>query len=385
MSPEVVAHASLADAGPVLAAWARQPSGSHDHAGLAAMADLIRDRAAVLPGTLEAVPLPHGPVALRMVVRPEAPVRVVLVGHYDTVHGPDLPGPPVALGADGVITGPGVADMKGGILVMIAALAGLEAVPEARALGWELLITPDEELGAPYSRPLLAAAAAAAHAGLVFEPAAHGGDVVVGRRGRAVLRVDVAGRSAHAGRNPGEGRNAVTALAEIVLQAEALGAPSDGTDVTVGVVRGGAAVNVVPDAASAEIDVRVAADASLASVRDGVERACAEVAARRGVTATVAEVVGCPAMPVTAGAARLAAHYIEESRALGLPPVGAASVGGVSDANHLAGAGLVVIDGLGAIGGGLHGADEWADTVSLPGRAAAAARLMTRLAAGAHW
>lgn len=385
MSPEVGAQAALADAGTVLAEWARQPSGSHDLPGLARMAALIRRRAACLPGVMEEVPLGHGAAALRLVVRPDAPRRVLLVGHYDTVHGPDLPGPPVALGPDGVITGPGVADMKGGILVMIAALAGLEAAPPGGGLGWELLLTPDEELGAPHSRPLLHAAAAAADLGLVFEPAAHGGDVVVGRRGRSVLCVETAGRAAHAGRNPGEGRNAVTALAEIVLAAEALAAPADGTDVTVGVVRGGSAVNVVPDAAVAEIDVRAADDAALGTVRRGLEEACARVAARRGVTARVTEVVGCPAMPVTAASARLAALYIEEARALGLPPVGAASVGGVSDANHLAGAGLVVIDGLGAVGGGLHGPDEWADTLSLPGRAAAAAALLARLATGAHW
>ncbi|MCC6833054.1 MAG: M20/M25/M40 family metallo-hydrolase [Thermoleophilia bacterium] len=379
MSPDVIA-----DAGPVLARWAGQPSGSHDLPGLAAMAALIRERAARLPGTLEDIPLDGGAAALRMVVRPEAPRRVVLVGHYDTVHGPDLPGPPVALGADGVITGPGVADMKGGILVMIAALAGFEAASHAGALGWELLITPDEELGAPHSLPLLHAAAAAADAGLVFEPAAGAGDVVVGRRGRSVLRVEVAGRAAHAGRNPAEGRNAVTALAEMVLAAEALAAPGDGTDVTVGIIRGGAAVNVVPDAAVAEVDVRVTAGTALPEARAGLERACSRIAARRDVRATVTEVVGCPAMPVTPGAARLADLYIEEARARHLAPA-AVSVGGVSDANHLAGAGLAVIDGLGVVGGGLHGPDEWADTGSVAARAAVAAALLGRLATGAHW
>lgn len=383
MTSEAAARAAIADGPDVLAAWARQPSGSHDPRGLEAMAALLRDRLAALPGTLREVPLASGP-ALRVTCRPEAPRRVVLVGHHDTVHGPGLPGPPVALGADGVITGPGVADMKGGLLILIAALHGLEAAPDAAALGWEVLVTPDEELGAPHSQPLLREVARSADAGLVFEPAADGGNIVVGRRGRAVLRVSVRGRAAHAGRDPGNGRNAVTALAEMALAAEALARPAAGGDVTVGLFRGGSAVNVVPDSAVAEIDVRVAEDADLVRIREALEAECSSVARRRGVQAEVEEVVGCPAMPVTARSARLAAVYIEEAGALGLP-VGAASVGGVSDANHLAGAGLPVVDGLGVVGGGLHGPDEWADTGSLADRAAVAARMLARLAAGAHW
>ena len=141
------------------------------------------------------------------------------MGHYDTVFTAQHPAPPVVRTSPDVLTGPGVADMKGGILVLLAALAGLEASPAAPGLGWEVLLTPDEELGAPRSLGALLGAARVADVALVFEPAAGDGDVVVARRGREVLAVDVAGRAAHAGRDPWNGRSAVAALAELTLLA----------------------------------------------------------------------------------------------------------------------------------------------------------------------
>ena len=222
------ARAAAADAAGVLECWARQPSGSDDHRGLAAMRVAIAERAATLPGTVEEVALPGGQPALRVAHRPAAARRLLLVGHYDTVHTAAQPGPPVEWTSPGVLTGPGVADMKGGILVALAALAGFEASPAAGGMGWELLLTPDEELGAPRSRSVLEDAGRRADAALVFEPAAGDGDVVVARRGRCVVNLDVTGRAAHAGRDPWNGRSAVAALAELILAAEAMSARADG-------------------------------------------------------------------------------------------------------------------------------------------------------------
>ncbi|MEZ5080327.1 MAG: M20/M25/M40 family metallo-hydrolase [Thermoleophilia bacterium] len=373
------ARDSLADVWEVLPAWAAIASSSGDPAGLTAMLAALRARAEHLPGTAREARLDRGgPAALYVSCRPDAPRRVLLVGHMDTVHGPDVTAPPIERRGD-VLTGPGVADMKGGLLVMLAALDGFEASPHAPRLGWDLIVTPDEELGSPLGAPFLADAAGDVHWGLVFEPAGAGGGVVIQRRGRSVLRIDVTGRSAHAGRDPASGRNAVTALAELVLAAEAMGAPDSHLDVTVGTARGGSQVNVVPDRAVAEIDVRAQDAAPLADVAAELRRVADDVVRRREVQVEVREVVGCPPMSPTPVSERLARAYGGAARTVGIdaPPV---RVGGVSDANHLAGAGLSVIDGLGPVGGGLHSPDEWVDVPSILDRAAAAAVLLHRLA-----
>lgn len=373
------ARAAAADAAGVLERWARQPSGSDDHRGLAAMRVAIAERAATLPGTVEEVALPGGQPALRVAHRPAAARRLLLVGHYDTVHTAAEPGPPVEWTSPGVLTGPGVADMKGGILVALAALAGFEASPAAGGVGWELLLTPDEELGAPRSRSVLEDAGRRADAALVFEPAAGDGDVVVARRGRCVVDIAVTGRAAHAGRDPWNGRSAVAALAELILAADAMSARADDVSVNVGRVEGGGAVNVVPANARAELDVRAPTAAALAAVEERLAAEGREVGARREVAVRVGPRLRCPPMPRTPAADAMAAGYIAGAAALGLR-VSAVAVGGVSDANHVAATGTPVLDGLGVVGGGLHGPDEWASAASLDERAAAAALLMERLA-----
>ena len=373
------ARAAASDAAAVLECWARQPSGSHDHRGLLAMRAAVAERASTLPGTVEEVALPAGPPALRVAHRPGAARRLLLVGHYDTAHTAADPGPPVELTSPGVLTGPGVADMKGGILVALAALAGFEASPAAEGVGWELLLTPDEELGAPRSRAALEDAGRRADAALVFEPAAGDGDVVVARSGRFVIDLEVAGRAAHAGRDPWNGRSAVAALAELILAAEAMNARADGVSVNVGRIEGGGAVNVVPARARAELDVRAPTAEGLAGVEKRLVAAAAGVGARREVEARVGARLRCPPMPRTPDAERMAVAYVEGAATLGLR-VATVAVGGVSDANHVAATGAPVLDGLGVVGGGLHGPDEWASLASLDERAVAAALLMERLA-----
>ena len=326
------------------------------------------------------MPLHGGSPALRIGHRGDAARRVLLVGHYDTVFTARHPGPPVVRTSPDVLTGPGVADMKGGILVLMAALAGLEASPAAPALGWEVLLTPDEELGAPRSLGALLAAARLADVALVFEPAADDGDVVVARRGREVLTVDVAGRAAHAGRDPWNGRSAVAALAELTLlrRAHERARPR-------GVGERGAGERWerrergARERARAEIDVRADSAADLDAVRESLASAALRVGAEWGVVAEVDRVLGCPPMARTPGAEGLARAYAAGAASLGMR-VAAVAVGGVSDANHLAATGIPVLDGLGVVGGGLHGPDEWASLTSIPERAAAAALLLHDLA-----
>jgi glutamate carboxypeptidase len=213
----------------------------------------------------------------------------------------------------------------------------------------------------------------------VFEPAAGDGDVVVARRGRVGVGLHVTGRAAHAGRDPWNGRSAVAALAELILAAEAMSVREEGVSVNVGHVEGGGAVNVVPAHARAELDVRARTAADLRSVEERLADAARAVGVRREVTVQVGTPLRCPPMPRTPAADALAADYIAGAGTLGLR-VAAVAVGGVSDANHVAATGTPVLDGLGVVGGGLHGPDEWASLASLDERAAAAALLMERLA-----
>jgi glutamate carboxypeptidase len=152
-----------------------------------------------------------------------------------------------------------------------------------------------------------------------------------------------------------------------------------GVSVNVGLVSGGSAVNVVPESACAEIDVRADSAADLDAVREGLAAAAPRVGAERGVVAEVDRVLVCPPMARTPAAEGLAKAYAAGAASLGMR-VAAVAVGGVSDANHLAAAGIPVLDGLGVVGGGLHGPEEWASLPSIPERAAAAALLLHDLA-----
>ncbi len=190
-------------------------------------------------------------VALRLRVRPEAPVRILLGGHYDTVYGADHPFQRCTLLDAQTLRGPGVADMKGGLVVMLAALQAFEAAPESHRIGWEVLLGPDEEIGSSARAPRRGVAAARNHVGLVFEPARANGDLVSSRKGTGTFVVTCRGRAAHAGRDPAAGRNAILALAEFLPQADTLNRELPGVMLNVGNIRGGGAVNIVPDWAEA--------------------------------------------------------------------------------------------------------------------------------------
>lgn len=207
--------------------WAAVNSGSRNTAGLNTLLDLLIDDFSTLGGEMRSPSLPpqtmvdsrgeptEVPVgkALSIVKRPSAPLKVFLGIHYDTVFQADHPFQECSRIDRDRLKGPGVADAKGGLAVMLTALEALERSPWTQNIGWEILINPDEEIGSPGSAELLRAAAKRNHLGLLFEPALPGGALVSSRRGSGNFTVVVRGRAAHAGRNPGEGRNAIHLLA----------------------------------------------------------------------------------------------------------------------------------------------------------------------------
>lgn len=377
-------------------AWSAIPSGSQHLEGLARMADALADafgrlapveRLTLAPqrvisadGRLHERPLG---AALRLRIRPEARWQVLLVGHYDTVYGADDAFQQPRWNADGTLNGPGVADLKGGLAVMLAALAAFEAEPEAvrAGLGWTVLLNPDEEIGSPGSAPLLAAEAARHDIGLVFEPSALPDGTLAGaRKGSGNFTITLRGRAAHAGRNPQDGRNAIVAAADCVLGLAALADPVAGLSVNPAKIDGGSAVNVVPDLAVVRFNVRVAEPAQPAGFLAAVQQLCTQVEARHGCTAELAGGFTRPPKPLDARQRALYDFVAATGARLGLT-LGRRDTGGVCDGNNLAAAGLANVDTLGVRGGAIHSPQEFLIVESLAERAGLAALLLARIGA----
>ena len=297
------------------------------------------------------------------------PTRVALVGHLDTVwpHG-TLERLPFAV-RDGVATGPGVFDMKAGIVQGLFSLARLNDLA-----GVALLLTADEEVGSPTSRELVEDTARGADAALVLEPSA-GAALKTARKGVGNYEVVVRGRAAHAGLEPEKGVNAAVAAAHAVLAVAALARPEVGTTVTPTVVRSGGATNVVPAEAIVSVDVRTAT----ADEEARVDRAIREIEV--DVPGATLDVLGGPNRPPLppASSAELFARAQRIASELGLPPLESAEVGGGSDGNFTAALGVPTLDGLGAVGGGAHAEDEHVLVDTMEGRVALVATLVNEL------
>ena len=296
--------------------------------------------------------------------------RVLILGHHDTVHpAGTLAARPFA-GNDGVATGPGVFDMKAGIVQAIHAVAAL-----ADRSGVEILLSCDEEIGSRESRALIEERARACGSVLVLEPSADGGALKTGRKGTGTFEVRVHGRASHAGLEPEKGINSLVELANLIPQIVAIADPSRGTTVTPTVASAGTADNVVPENASCFVDVRVA-------VPEEKPRVEAAMAALRGsVPGTVIEVlggIGRPPMHESA-ATLLMGIAAEVAPAAGIEGLDGVVVGGGSDGNFTAAVGVQTLDGLGAVGGGAHSADEHVVVAAMPHRAALMAGLCQRL------
>ncbi len=299
-------------------------------------------------------------------------IDVLLLGHIDTVF-------PIHTIADrpfriddGIATGPGVYDMKSGLVIGVYAIAALREKE-----GVAFLVTDDEEIGSHDSRETIERLGAAVSAVLVLEgtTGGHEGKAKTSRRGSAFYRLTIIGRAAHAGMNPEDGINAVIELAHVIPAVAALGDPAAGTSVTPTMVGGGTALNVVPERAEVAIDVRVTdereqlrVDAALRDLSSTLPGAVLELSGGSNR----------PPMPPSATAQLLGVAQAAAAD-LGLPPLEGAPVGGGSDASFIAGLGVPVLDGLGGVGGGGHQDDEWLAVDRLAERTALLTRLIERL------
>jgi glutamate carboxypeptidase len=301
---------------------------------------------------------------------------VLLLCHYDTVwdHG-TLAERPFRVDGDR-ITGPGVFDMKIGLVQAVWAVRALAALGLPRP-ALRLLLNGDEEIGSLASRPVIEAEAAGVRATLVFEASADGA-IKTARKGVGIFRIDVTGIESHAGLDPAKGVSAIDELARAVLAVHALADLERGTSVNVGIVRGGTRTNVKAGQAVAQLDVRVAhqaeadrIDAALAALRPHDPRA----------TLTVSGGWNRPVMergPATVQLYELARTVADR---LGVD-LRECSVGGASDGNFVAALGVPVLDGFGAVGDGAHARHEWASVSGMIERTVLAAATLHALAEG---
>lgn len=319
--------------------------------------------------------------AVRLRKHRSAPLQAFLCGHLDTVFGPEHAFQNTRAIDDDTLNGPGVADLKGGIVVMLQALTALEASPWAGRLGWEVLLSPDEEIGSPGSAPLLTEAAGRNHVGLLFEPAMPDGALAYNRKGSGNFTVVVRGRAAHAGREHHLGRNAIRALADFVAAVDDINGQRDGVTVNPGFIHGGGPVNIVPDTALMRFNVRLEQPEDEGWVEARIQTVLREINARNGIQATLHGSFGRKPKRLTPANEALFEYLHDCGEALGLD-VRWRDTGGCCDGNNLAAAGLPNIDTLGAVGAHIHSADERVSLASITERARLTALLLMRLASG---
>ena len=375
-----------------LEAWAAINSGSDNLPGLALQAEALAEAFAPLGGDLALLDGAPSQVVdadgkvrarahgrhLRQIVRPDAAVQVLLTGHMDTVYPADHAFQMCRFEAPGRLNGPGVADMKGGIAIMLAALGAFDRSAAAAHLGYTVLITSDEEIASPSSDPLLRAAARRANWGLTYEPSSLPDGTLAGARwGSGNFAATITGRSAHAGRNPEEGRNALAAACDLALRLEALIGPD--LRVNPAKIDGGGPNNVVPANVVLRFNSRPRTVEARAHAETAIADAIAAVSAEREVTIALHGSFARPPKPLDANQQRLFAHVEIAAADLGQLYATRES-GGVCDGNNLAAEGLPVVDTLGARGGAIHSPLEYMLTESLVERAALSALLLHRLA-----
>lgn len=304
--------------------------------------------------------------------------RFLFIGHMDTVFGEGTAARrPFRVEADRAF-GPGVCDMKGGLL------AGIHALEALREDGWDrfaeltYVCNPDEEIGSVFSTPIIREAAQGVDVALVLESARETGAIVSARKGTTGGPIEVVGRSAHAGVEPERGRSAILAAAHLIRSLHDLNGSRPGVTVNVGVIEGGTRPNVVPDRCRMEIDIRAPDAGSFDATKAEIEAIVA--AAPEDCSAAIRWYGEHRPMERTDATARL----VEEARAaaleLGIGELPEAATGGASDANTTAAMGIPTLDGLGPVGGGPHSDDEWLDLSTVVPRTALLARLVHRLA-----
>jgi len=369
-------------------------SGSFNADGVGRVADALADAFRPLADSvdmLETPPLrqladdgsfverPMGPTLI-IRKRPHAARRVLLGGHLDTVF-PEQSDFQTVEQQDDRLHGPGVADLKGGLVVMQHALMTLEQSADAESLGWTVVLNPDEEIGSMGSAPVLEREARQHDLGMIYEPSLPNGSLVAARKGSGNFQVLVRGRAAHAGREHHLGRNAIRALADATVAIDSLNGQRQGVTVNVGQVTGGGPVNIVPDLAILRLNVRLQQPDDQDWVSTELNRIIREIDGRDGIEASLHGGFTRPPKLRTAALESLIGSISECRDLLGMD-FAWEDTGGCCDGNNLAAAGLPNVDNLGVVGAHIHSHREFMQIPSFVPRAQLSALLLMRLASG---
>ncbi len=369
--------------------WCDQNSWSMDVANLRIMADVLVKDFAHVGVDFDSIELPElkligdsdqwqrrptGPM-LVWHHRPDAAWRLMLMIHYDTVYPADAMPNRCTRQGDRLI-GPGTADAKGGIAVIGLAMEAVLKFGLADDIGVSIVLNPDEEIGTTASSDTIRALAGDFDQALIFEPTLPDGTLVAARKGSGNFAIIVKGRSAHAGRNPSDGRNAIVHLAKIIDRLSQVNAPENGVTVNVGHISGGGPLNRVPDHAVVQLNVRVADQQSQVRVVTAIDDLTREFTGDGYVVKTLGEFHSPPKLVD----ADILSMQDDVRRAAA--PVGRTirwqDTGGACDGSKLAAWGLPNIDTMGVTGGGLHSPDEFCDLDSIVPAAATVVNFIAR-------
>ena len=376
-------------------AWSAINSGSRNADGLEAMRALLETAFAETGGEISAIELspttvvdPDGTVreqaftpAFHCRIRPQAPIRIVMTGHHDTVFPEGSHFQATELWDDDTLNGPGVADMKGGILVMLHGILGLERSPWKDEIGIDVLISPDEEIGSLGSGPILAELGAGADIGMTYEPALADGSLAGARKGSGNWSLKVSGRAAHAGREHHLGRNALAAACQFGLGLDALNGKRPDVTFNLARIDGGGPPNVVPDNAVVRFNVRVKTENDRVWVEAELERLVDEIRVRDGIEAELHGGFTRPPKPMSPANAKMFEWTRAAGTALGLD-IRWQDTGGVCEGNNLWAAGCPNVDTLGVRGADIHSDREIVKLSSFAERAKLSAILLMKFAQG---
>lgn len=357
--------------------WASINSFSHNPRGLERLFLRLQRSFATLEGT--EIPFPHSKLLLLIHKRPEAPIQVLLGGHFDTVYSPSSPFQKIEE-KEHVWKGPGVADMKGGLAILLTTLEAFERSPFAKTLGWKVFLNPDEEIGSPTSSLAIQSLAPQCHAGLIFEPSLSDGSFISQRKGSVNYTLTIKGRAAHVGRHFNEGKSAVFTLARWITWLEKL--QNDAKDLTVNVaeLEGAGPLNIVPPFARCRINIRCNNSSLLQQTCQKLEQKILQDK-QEGIQCNLVQDSFRPPKVFDLATQRLFEAYATCAYDLGLP-FQTKETGGVSDGNNLSAEGLPTLDTAGVVGGNIHTPEEYVVLSSLTERAKLATLFLFKLASG---
>ncbi|QDU75661.1 Carboxypeptidase G2 precursor [Bremerella volcania] len=361
-----------------LVLWAAINSGTSNLTGLHQLGGLVLDELRTISDDAQAISVPpqlvvdqHGDLKERVigdvllgVRRAGAPRQAVLSIHLDTVYPAESPFQKVKQDGD-LLHGPGVADAKGGLVVLLWALKAYEEYVESTGnvnLGWKVILNSDEEIGSPASREVFSDHCQGADFGLLFEPCLPNGSLVGQRKGSGNFEIVVRGQAAHAGREFHKGRNAIVAAARVAQKLHALNGRWKETTINVAKIDGGGPTNVVPDTAVVRFNVRYPA----VDIEDALNAALDHIVeeTEEGITLIRHGGFFAPPKPMTKEYESLLKIVQANGKTLGLD-LSWESTGGVCDGNRLAALGVPNIDTMGVRGGNIHSPQEYMHCDSL--------------------